>query len=357
VSPLIGVLFYDPAVADDCAECPSNPLQIWDDPDAYDIGSGISSVLAAVVLGALIWHLVRRWRDADDPAERVRDAPVWWAGATTLVLVLVLLGTNLGPEEGNFDDWMFAASLLVLATLPYAFWLGALRSRLWEAGVVADENLRLDAELQRRLDELRESRARIVEAGYAERKRVERDLHDGAQQRLVALSLELSLLGGELAEETEAKERLTRARREIAASLAELREIAHGIHPAVVTGHGLDVALEQLAALASVPVRLTVETNGRLPEAIEVAAYYLVCETLANVGKYAEASSVTVDVSRSNGSVVVQVVDDGVGGADTERGTGLRGVADRIEALDGRVRVWSPAGGGTRIQAEIPCAL
>jgi len=116
------------------------------------------------------------------------------------------------------------------------------------------------------------------------------------------------------------------------------------------------VALEQLAALASVPVRLTVETNGRLPEAIEVAAYYLVCETLANVGKYAEASSVTVDVNRSNGSVVVQVVDDGVGGADTERGTGLRGVADRIEALDGRVRVWSPAGGGTRIQAEIPCA-
>jgi signal transduction histidine kinase len=222
---------------------------------------------------------------------------------------------------------------------------------------IALENARLNVELRARLEELRGSRARMIDVANKERQRLERNLHDGAQQRLVALSLELSLLGGELAEETEAKERLTRARREIAASLAELREIAHGIHPAVVTGHGLDVALEQLAALASVPVRLTVETNGRLPEAIEVAAYYLVCETLANVGKYAEASSVTVDVSRSNGSVVVQVVDDGVGGADTERGTGLRGVADRIEALDGRVRVWSPAGGGTRIQAEIPCAL
>jgi signal transduction histidine kinase len=217
---------------------------------------------------------------------------------------------------------------------------------------IALENARLNVELRARLEELRGSRARMIDVANKERQRLERNLHDGAQQRLVALSLELS----ELAEETEAKERLTRARREIAASLAELREIAHGIHPAVVTGHGLDVALEQLAALASVPVRLTVETNGRLPEAIEVAAYYLVCETLANVGKYAEASSVTVDVNRSNGSVVVQVVDDGVGGADTERGTGLRGVADRIEALDGRVRVWSPAGGGTRIQAEIPCA-
>jgi signal transduction histidine kinase len=103
------------------------------------------------------------------------------------------------------------------------------------------------------------------------------------------------------------------------------------------------------------PVRLAVETGGRLPEAIEVAAYYLVCESLANVGKYAQASSATVQVNRSNGSVVVEVTDNGVGGADTERGTGLRGAADRVEALDGRLRVWSPVGGGTRIQAEIPC--
>ena len=166
---------------------------------------------------------------------------------------------------------------------------------------IALENARLHVELRARLVELRGSRARMVDVANKERQRLERNLHDGAQQRLVALSLELSLLGGELAGETEAQERLTRARHEIAASLAELREIARGIHPAVVSGHGLAVALEQLAALAPVPVRLTVQTNGRLPEAVEVAAYYLVCESLANVGKYAQASSATVDVNRENG--------------------------------------------------------
>jgi signal transduction histidine kinase len=221
---------------------------------------------------------------------------------------------------------------------------------------IALENARLHVELRARLEELRGSRARMADVANKERQWLERNLHDGAQQRLVALSLELSLLGGELAGKTDAQERLTRARHEIAASLAELREIARGIHPAVVSGHGLGVALEQLAALAPVPVRLTVQTNGRLPEAVEVAAYYLVCEGLANVGKYAQASSATVDVNRENGSVLVEVIDDGVGGADTERGSGLRGIADRVEALDGRLRVWSPAGGGTRIRAEIPCA-
>jgi signal transduction histidine kinase len=221
---------------------------------------------------------------------------------------------------------------------------------------IALENARLHVELQARLVELRGSRARMVDVANKERQRLERNLHDGAQQRLVALSLELSLLGGELSGRTEAQARLARARHEIAASLAELREIARGIHPAVVTGHGLEVALEQLAALAPVPVRLIVQTNGRLPEAVEVAAYYLVCESLANVGKYARASSATVDVNRENGSVLVEVTDDGIGGADTERGSGLRGIADRVEALDGRLRIWSPAGGGTRVRAEIPCA-
>ena len=220
---------------------------------------------------------------------------------------------------------------------------------------IAVENARLHVELRARLEELRGSRARMVDVANKERQRLERNLHDGAQQRLVALSLELSLLGGELAGDTGAQERLRRARHEIAASLAELREIAHGIHPAVVSGHGLGVALEQLAALAPVPVRLAVETNGRLPEAIEVAAYYLVCEGLTNVGKYSHASSASVDVKHTNGSVQIEVTDDGVGGVDTERGSGLRGVADRVEALDGRLRIWSPVGGGTRIRAEIPC--
>jgi signal transduction histidine kinase len=231
-----------------------------------------------------------------------------------------------------------------------------LLSAVTAAAGIALENTRLQVELRARLDELRGSRARIVEVADRERQKLERNLHDGAQQRLVALSLELSLLDGELAGDR-AHDRLDRARLEIAASLDELRAVARGIHPAVVSAHGLGVALEQLAVLAPVPVRMTIGIEERLPEALEVAAYYLVCESLANVGKYAQASSATVTVSRSNGNVLVEVTDDGIGGADTERGSGLRGLADRVEALGGRLRIWSPSGGGTRVRAEIPCAL
>ena len=148
---------------------------------------------------------------------------------------------------------------------------------------------------------------------------------------------------------------LERARGEIASSLHELRQVARGLHPAVVTSHGLDVALEQLAATAPVPVTLNVRIDERLPEALEVAAYYLVSESLANVGKHAHADSARVDVLRQGDLVLVEVADDGVGGADTEQGSGLRGLADRVEALGGRLRVWSPPGGGTRVSAEIPC--
>jgi signal transduction histidine kinase len=131
--------------------------------------------------------------------------------------------------------------------------------------------------------------------------------------------------------------------------------VARGLHPAVLSGHGLPVALESLTDQAAVPVQLTMGLDGRLAEQVEVAAYYVVCESLANVGKHARASSATVAVSRQDGHLVVEVVDDGMGGADTERGSGLRGLADRVEALGGRLRVWTPHGGGTRVRAEIPC--
>ncbi|HEY2602492.1 MAG TPA: ATP-binding protein, partial [Thermoleophilaceae bacterium] len=169
-------------------------------------------------------------------------------------------------------------------------------------------------------------------------------------------SLELGLLEERLAGDPEARTRLDQARGEIALSLAELRDVARGLHPAVVSGHGLGVALESLAALATVPVRLTVELEERMPERLEVAAYYVVSESLANIGKHAHATAATVDVVRFNGDVVVEVIDDGVGGADTEVGSGLRGLADRVEALDGRLRIWTPRGGGTRVRAELPCA-
>jgi signal transduction histidine kinase len=135
-----------------------------------------------------------------------------------------------------------------------------------------------------------------------------------------------------------------------------LRAVAHGLHPAVVSSHGLAVALESLAARAPIPVRLGVGIDGRLPERLEVAAYYVVSESLANVAKHARATSASVQVERDQGQVVVEIVDNGVGGADTERGTGLRGLADRVEALGGRLRVWTPHGGGTRVRAEMPCA-
>jgi signal transduction histidine kinase len=224
------------------------------------------------------------------------------------------------------------------------------------AAGIALGTARLHAELAARLEELRGSRVRVIEAGQKERQRLERNLHDGAQQRLVALSLELTMLKKRFDADPETSTRIDHARSEIALSLEELRDIARGLHPAVVSGHGLAVALESLAARAPVPVRLTVDLEDRLPEPLEVAAYYLVSESLANIGKHAHASSATVEVARANGHVVVEIVDDGIGGADTERGSGLRGLADRVEALEGRLRVWTPPGHGTRVRAEIPCA-
>ena len=223
------------------------------------------------------------------------------------------------------------------------------------AAGIALENGRLQAELRARLEELRGSRQRVVEAGQEERKRLERNLHDGAQQRLVALALDLRMLERRLGGDPDSRAQIDRMRNEIALSLDELRDIAHGLHPAVVTGHGLEVALESLVAHAPLPVQLNVELNERVDEPVEVAAYYVVSESLANIGKHAQASRATVAVARTDSELVVEIVDDGVGGADTEAGSGLRGLADRVEALDGRLRVWTPHGGGTRVRAELPC--
>jgi signal transduction histidine kinase len=131
--------------------------------------------------------------------------------------------------------------------------------------------------------------------------------------------------------------------------------VARGLHPAVLSGHGLAVALESLVATSAVPVELKVGFDARLDEPLEVAAYYVVSESLTNVAKHAHADSASVEVARSDGRLVIEVTDDGIGGADTEGGTGLRGLADRVEALGGRLRIWTPRGGGTRVRAELPC--
>jgi signal transduction histidine kinase len=306
------------------------------DPGPADLRDALSRALGDPSLTLAYWlPEFESWADLDGhPVELPADDE---RRATTLIdrdgvhLAVLVHNPSLGDEPQRLDAVSAAAG-------------------------IALENGRLHVELRAHLEELKGSRGRVIEAGQHERQRLERNLHDGAQQRLIALSLELGLLRERLAGHPDAMTRLDRARGEIALSLEELRDVARGIHPAVVSGHGLGVALESLAAKAPVPVQLLVDLETRVQERVEVAAYYVVSESLANVGKHAEASLVSVDVARANGSLVVEVVDDGVGGADSEGGSGLRGLADRVEALGGRLRVWTPRGGGTRVRAEIPCA-
>jgi signal transduction histidine kinase len=229
-----------------------------------------------------------------------------------------------------------------------------LRSVAAAAGL-AVENERLQAQLRARVEELRASRDRIVEAGMSERRRLERNMHDGAQQRLVALSLTMRLAQSKVRKDPEkAEAMLAAAHEELTLALGELRELARGIHPAVLSDRGLAAALESLAGRAPLPVELGDVPEDRLPEPIEAAAYFVVAEALTNVVKYAHASQATVSVERRNGHAIVEVADDGIGGADPDRGSGLRGLVDRVSALDGSMRLDSPAGAGTRLRAEIP---
>jgi signal transduction histidine kinase len=233
------------------------------------------------------------------------------------------------------------------------------RALLTSAGAAARlalENARLQAELRAQLAELRASRARIVTAGDNERRRLERDLHDGAQQRLLSLGLALQLVRAQLGPDANgASGTLAEADGELRAALDELRELARGIHPAVLTEQGLGAALRSLAERSPVPVTIVNVPDERLTAPAEAAAYFLVSETLTNAAKHANASSVRVSVAHVDGRVLVDIDDDGVGGADPARGSGLRGLADRVVALDGELGVESPPGSGTHVHAEIPC--
>ena len=209
-------------------------------------------------------------------------------------------------------------------------------------------------ELRRREEEVRESRRRLVEAGDAARQRLERNLHDGAQQRLVSLSLSLRLAQARLQTSPEAaSEILTAASKELAVALEELRQLARGLHPAVLTERGLAAAIESLRDSAAIGVRVASVPAERLPEAVEAAAYYIVVEALTNAARYSGASEARVAVTVDSGVVVVEVADDGGGGADAG-GSGLRGLADRAEALGGTLSVESPLGDGTIVRASIP---
>jgi signal transduction histidine kinase len=278
----------------------------------------------------------RGYADADDrpllvpPAEHDRAwAPVEWEGRHVAALV--------------FDASLEEDPELVEAVSA--------------AAAIALENERLHVESDARLSELHASRERIVSAGDAERRRLERNLHDGAQQRLVAIALQLRLLQEHIREDPALAERLAQtAGDEVGESLAELRELARGLHPAVLD-YGLTSALESVASRSAVPTEVTVElSDPPLPKPIELAAYFVACESLANIGKYADASVAHIRVWRDGLTVSIEIADDGVGGADVARGSGLRGLADRVDALDGCLRVSSPLGAGTVVTAELPCA-
>jgi signal transduction histidine kinase len=417
-----------------------NLIAIESDQPLSDALDAMQYVVALGLVVASVVLLARRWGSVT-PAQRRAVEPVLWTGGAAFAVFLLAEGVE---AAGNWVEVLDQIALALLATVPYGFLAGLLRSRLAQGAAVgalvrelgqaptpdalraaladalgdpslalvywlpegerfvdargqpvtlsgaawteveldgrrigaivhhpalADEpelvrtagaaaalsieNQRLAAELRARIEELRTSRARLVEAGDSERRRLERNLHDGAQSRLVALALRLRLARARAEGQSELSEMLDESSAELQASLDELRELARGIHPAVLTDRGLRPALEGLAARAPVPVEVRADA-GELPPPVATAVYFFVSEALANVAKYAQARDATVTVARDGDRVVAEVTDDGVGGADLESGSGLRGLSDRVAALDGLLEVRSPPGGGTRLRAELP---
>jgi signal transduction histidine kinase len=212
------------------------------------------------------------------------------------------------------------------------------------------------SQLQARIGELERSRAAVVDSAEAERRRIERDLHDGAQQRLVALAMDLGRAKARFSDDPEAARAIVdQAHAEAKAALVELRNLVRGVHPPVLTDRGLDAALSGLAALSPVPVAVTVDVPARPPSSVEAIAYFVVAEALTNVAKHAHATQAAVSVVRRADTLSVVISDNGVGGADP-RGQGLTGLEDRVAGVDGRLSVHSPAGGGTVIEVELSCA-
>ncbi|GGS30015.1 sensor domain-containing protein [Streptomyces griseoviridis] len=297
----------------------------------------------ALLLGTVLWPL-----DA---------AAVLVCAGLPLSMVAAPVLVGLGGEAKVLKVWLVdtwpaacAAAGLGLALLAAgAYALGVLagaRAELARALLTARDGDRVTA--------LVRSRARLVDAFEAERRRIERDLHDGAQQRLVALGMTLGLARldappGPLADQ------LSRAHREAGLALADLRELIQGIHPKVLADYGLQAAVADAADRSPVPVDLALDLPGRLPGAVESAAYFVVCEALANIARHSGAERAEVRGGHAGGRLVLEIRDDGHGGADAERGSGLTGLADRVSVLDGRLALSSPPGGPTLLRVEIPC--
>ena len=445
------VLFADTTREDICEGCPENPLQAFDDQTAADALIGFQAVVGMILFAGVAVILWRRWRVAG-ASQRRALGPVLATGGLVAVFVGLSLLWDLTGFSDSVETGFDIAGLVALASIPFGFLVGLLRSRFSRATAVSElvaslsehedrrrglrdalagalgdpgltlaywlpasgeyvtsdgqrcelpqpgsgrvatiiekggdplaaivhdasladerelaravggaatlalENERLEAELRAKVEELRASRQRLVDAEFEGRRQLERDLHDGAQQRLVSLAIELRLARSRLdAGDREAAERLLEgAGAELDRALGELRELARGIHPALLSDRGLEAALEALAARAPLPVEVSELPDQRLPDKIESAAYFVVSEALTNVAKYARASRATVRIVQLNGRVVVEVSDDGVGGADPAKGSGLRGLNDRVSALEGRLALESDPGQGTRVLAWIP---
>jgi signal transduction histidine kinase len=312
--------------------------------------TGIAGMLLAAGLG-LAWRNRRLLEDLSfrDLLTFGLGAHVLILGQTTLLMFLTLPQAIASAAVGGL--WLPLLTVYPVATAL----LGVLLVVRLRARRLTDANARLRAEVETQLKEVRASRARIVEAGDVERRRVERDLHDGAQQRLISVSLELRVARSRLGEagDPEVRQSLDRATEEAQAALVELRDLALGIHPLILTESGLGEAVESLADRTPVDVSVDVGPE-RYPSAVEGAAYFVISEALANVTKYANATKAVVRVRGLADHMTIEVEDDGIGGADPRSGSGLRGLADRLAALDGTISVVSPAGGGTKVSALIP---
>jgi signal transduction histidine kinase len=345
--------------------------QHWNTLESYVLNVGLIAFELSAVLGFLA---TRRARGVvgdlvvelgKGGAASVRDALSRAVGDPTLELLLWLpdrqawvtesgVETRL-PDDGDRAVTLVGEQLAAIVHDPVFLDQPALIEAAGSAARFALENERLHVQLRAQLAELRDSRARVVRSADEERRRLERDLHDGAQQRLLGLGMALQLLRVRVEGDTGSEALLSETETELRHALSELRELARGIHPAVLTDRGLCAAVRTLADRAPLPVEI-LDSADVMPPHIETAAYFVVAEALANVAKYAHATRAWVTLSHlSDGQLLVVVRDNGVGGADPAGGSGLRGLADRVGALDGRLALDSPLGGGTRISAEIPC--
>jgi signal transduction histidine kinase len=424
---------------------PANPLLIAAKPDLFQVLSRVRLAVVAALIVALGVVIVRRWLSATRPSRRALTL-VYASGG--LVLGLYAIWSVFGALDvlTGTQENLERARVIALASVPFAFLAGLLRSRVVGANAVNElvarlgagggdlrpaladalrdpslelaywlpergewvdargdavtlpddpsrctpvshdghpiamllhdpslaeepelvnavggaaalalENERLTAELRHTVSELRASRKRIVESADNARRQIERDLHDGAQQRLVALALTLRLARSKVTGD-DARELLEQASSNLDDAIRELRELARGIHPAVLSDRGLASALEALAQRMPLPIEILSVPSERLPERVEAAAYFVVAEAITNVARYAHATHATVVARCDDGRLVVEVADDGIGGADPGSGSGLRGLSDRIAALDGRLEVSSPTGVGTTVRALLPVA-